>query len=256
MFNKTKRLTTDDLADMARKCRHEFEVTDVENVLKNDKDEKEEEDDDLLLLPKHPFRAIIVGRSGSGKTVLTLNLLFKWLKYDTIYIICSTVHLQKKYELFCDLAELFPSKFKMYENMNSFSLKQVAKTKKNLILLDDLQELDNKQLNRVNDLFVRGRHSNCSVIFLAQTFYRVPIRCRGSANLFIFFKVNSEKDKARIHRDVCGDLDKNQFLKLFNEATEECLGADPFSYFVVDTEEKNMSLRYRKNFKQLYMDNL
>ena len=36
-------------------------------------DVKEEEDDELLLLPKHPFRAIIVGRSGSGKTVLTLT---------------------------------------------------------------------------------------------------------------------------------------------------------------------------------------
>lgn len=255
-FEKTKRLTSNDLQDMARLCKYDWCINDVEKVIVEEEKEQEEEDEANILLPKHPFRAIICGRSGSGKTIMTLNLLCKWLKYDTIYIVCSTVKLQKKYELFCDLADIYPSKFKVIESMSNFSLKNVKKTNRNLILFDDLQELDNKNLSRVNDFYVRGRHSNCSVIFLAQTFYKVPIRCRGSADIFVFFKVNSEKDKTRIHKDVCGDLDKEQFLTLFNEATEENEGAEPYSCFVVDTNEKKICMRYRKNFKSLYLDNL
>ena len=255
MFEKIKRLKVEDLQNMATSCKHEFNVTDVERVIKEEKEE-EEEDPDLLLLPKHPSRIIITGRSGSGKTVLTLNLLFKWLKYDCLYIVCSTVRLQPKYEMICDLALLYPAKFRIFESMKTFNLKMVNKNKKNLVLFDDLQELDNKELNNVNDFFVRGRHSNCTVLFLAQTFYRVPIRCRGSANVFIFFKVNSVRDKARIHKEVCGDLDKDTFLKIFDAATEESNGQNEYGYFVVDTDEKDLSTRYRMNFKQLFLDNL
>ena len=113
MFEKTKRLKVEDLQNMATSCKHEFNVTDVERVIKEEKEE-EEEDPDLLLLPKHPSRIIITGRSGSGKTVLTLNLLFKWLKYDCLYIVCSTVRLQPKYEMICDLALLYPAKFRIF----------------------------------------------------------------------------------------------------------------------------------------------
>ena len=252
--NKTKRLTGTDLQELADQCKYEFGIDDVEKVI-IDKEETDT-DETPFLLPKGKFRMICCGRSGSGKTVLVLNLLLKYLKYDCLYVICSTAKLQPKYDLICDLAELFPSKFKIIDNLKNFSLKQLAKTKRNLILIDDMQEMPSEQLLKVNDIFCRGRHSNCSVIYLAQTYYRVPIRARGSANWFIFFKVNSEKDKTRIHKDVCGDLTKESFLKLFNEATEESEGAEPYSYFVVDTTEKNMCMRYRKNFRQLYLDNL
>jgi hypothetical protein len=50
-------------------------------------------------------------------------------------------------------------------------------------------------------------------------------------------------------------LDKNQFLKLFNEETEESEGCEPYSCFVVDTNEKKISMRYCKNFLQLFLDN-
>lgn len=254
MFEKTKRLTTEDLDNMAKSCKYDYQITDVEKVIVDQ--EEKDEDEVPILLPKHPFRMIIVGRSGSGKTILTLNMLVKFLKYDCLYIICTTAKLQKKYDLFCDLAELFPSKFKIIDNLKNFSVNKVNKNKKNMILCDDLNELPDKELIKINDLFIRGRHHNCSIIYLSQYFYRIPVRSRGSANYFVFFKVNSEKDKARIFKDVASDLSSEQFLQLFNEATEESNGAEPFSCFVVDTNEKNISLRFRKNFKQLFLDNL
>ena len=72
-------------------------------------------------------------------------------------------------------------------------INKISKNKRNMILCDDLNELPDKELIKINDLFIRGRHHNCSIIYLSQYFYRIPIRSRGSANYFIFFKLNSEK---------------------------------------------------------------
>jgi len=255
-FVKTKRLTSDDMQNMVNNTKYDWSIDDVENVIVDK--EKDEEDINEFLTAKHPFRAVIIGRSGSGKTILTLNLLLKYLKYDCIYIICSTVHLQPKYDLICDLAELFPSKFKIFSSMAAFHLKNVCKTKRNLVLLDDIQELDNENMRRVNELYVKGRHSNISVIWLGQNYFKIPIRARGSANMFVFFKVNSSRELGRIHAEVCSDMSREAFEKLFRSATEEEEG-DPnskFSCLVIDTEQKEDCMRYRKNFKMMYLCNL
>lgn len=254
--NKLKRLTGTDLQNLADDLKYEWSVDNVENVIVDKS--KEEEDTNEFLTAKHPFRAVIIGRSGSGKTVLTLNLLLKYLKFDCLYVICSTVHLQPKYDLICDLAELFPSKFRLFSSMDAFHLKKVSKNKKNLILCDDIQELDEKNMRKANTLFVKGRHHNISVIWLGQDYYKTPKRARGSANLFVFFKINSGRELGRIHAEVCGDMTRENFEKLFRDATEEDEN-DPNSKYgclVIDTEQKKDYLRYRRNFKQLYLCNL
>ena len=256
MFQKTKRLNTDDLFNMADSCKHEWNISNVEEVICDKKND--DEDPNEFLTFKHPFRAVIIGRSGSGKTILTMNLLLKYLKYDCLYVICSTVRLQPKYDMIVDLAELFPSKFRILETMSSFHLKNVNKNKRNIVLLDDIQELDDANMRKVNELFVKGRHHNISTIWLGQNYYKCPIRARGSANNFIFFKVNSSRELGRIHSEVCSDLSREAFEKLFREATEEQEGDEnsKFGCLVIDTEQKQDCLRYRRNFKQLYLDNL
>ena len=187
-----------------------------------------------------------------------MNLLLKYLKYDCLYVVCSTIRLQPKYDMIVDLAELFPSKFRLFETMSSFHLKKVDKNKRNIVLLDDIQELDDTNLRKVNELFVKGRHHNISTIWLGQNYYKTPIRARGSANAFVFFKVNSSRELGRIHSEVCSDLSREAFEKLFREATEENDSDEnsKFGCLVIDTEQKENFLRYRRNFKQLYLDNL
>lgn len=256
MFEKTKRLNTNDLFNMADSCKFDWNINNVENIICDKKNDCE--DPNEFLTAKHPFRAVIIGRSGSGKTILTMNLLLKYLKYDCLYVVCSTIRLQPKYDLIVDLAELFPSKFRLFESMSSFHLNKVDKRKRNIVLLDDIQELDDSNMRKVNELFVKGRHHNISTIWLGQNYYKTPIRARGSANMFIFFKVNSSRELGRIHSEVCSDLSREAFEKLFREATEEKQGDEnsKFGCLVIDTEQKQDCLRYRRNFKQLYLENL
>ena len=250
---KTKRLTSDDMRNMARSGNNEWVINDVVDVLNNDKVKEEipEEEKNEYLCPVHPFRLCVIGRSGSGKSCLVLNMLFKYLRYDNFVLISKTARLQEQFEVICDLAELFPSKFKIFENVLSFQLKDVAKTKKTIIVVDDYQEESEKEQLYINKLFIKSRHYNCSTIYLAQSYFKISQRSRASANYFIFFRINSTKEINRIHKEIAGEMTQEEFHDLFITATDadgEC-----WSYLMVDTNAKTIHEKFRKNMKCVYM---
>ena len=50
--------------------------------------------------------------------------------------------------------------------------------------------------------FTRGRHNNCNVIYLSQSWYELPGRMiRGNANFVILFKLN-KRNKDSIYSDL------------------------------------------------------
>ena len=53
------------------------------------------------LMPIHPFRLVITGESGSGKTNLLINLILNYLNFDRLYI-CSKDINESKYETLRD----------------------------------------------------------------------------------------------------------------------------------------------------------
>jgi len=166
---KTKRLTSDDMRNMARSGNNEWVINDVVDVLNNGKIKEEisEEEKNEYLCPVHPFRLCVIGRSGSGKSCLVLNMLFKYLRYNNFVLISKTSRLQEQFEVICNLAELFSSKFKIYENVLTFQLKDVAKYKKTVIVVDDFQEESEKEYLYINKLFIKSRNYNCSTIYHA-----------------------------------------------------------------------------------------
>ena len=252
VFHKTKRLTSNDLYKMAR-SKNEWDINDVNDILTDKtKEEIPEEEQNEFLCPVHPFRLCVIGRSGSGKSCLTLNMLIKYLRYDNFVLISKTARLQPQFDLICDLAELFPSKFKIYENVLSFHLKDVAKTKKNIIVVDDYMEESEKEQLYINKLFIKSRHYNCSTIYLAQSYFKISQRSRGSSNYFIFFRVNSTKEINRIHKEVAAELTQEEFHDLFISATEA--EGENWGYLMIDTNAKNVHEKFRKDMKCLYIE--
>lgn len=245
IMNLPRKLNCEVLSNLANK-NLDWNINDVEQIIYDE--EQKPEDPNEFLTFKHPARLLVVGKSNSGKSVMALNLIIKYLKYDTLTLIGPTIKLQKKYDLFVDLSELFPVKFRIYDGLKTFKLNNINKNKRNLIVLDDIQELKDVELLKLNTLYNKGRHYNCSTIYLGQTFFRIPIRSRSSASHFIFFANTSKKDMGRIHAELCNEMDKETFVKMFEEAT------DPIthSFLVIDDTTPHEHLRYRKNFKQLF----
>jgi hypothetical protein len=231
---------------------NEFDLDDIEDVERvfHKTCQSDNHPSNSFLMPCYPFKMMIIGKSNSGKTVLALNMLMKYLTYDTITIIGSTVQYQAKYSIFKDMSELFPTKFMMKEGVGKIKMEKYNKLLTNIVMVDDAQEAINSEVEKFNALYTKGRHHNIHPIFIGQDYFKAPIRARSNTTLFVFFKLNSIKSITRIWREVASDLSKETFLKIFLDATQPESG-EKHGYLVIDTEASSMEMKYRKGFNRL-----
>ena len=152
------------------------------------------------LLPKS-LRAVIVGKSGCGKTTLLINLLLRheWLDYNHLYVFGKSLH-QPEYKilkygfekglskeqlsLIFQEQELLRKKCSPYEIMDVMAdnvppdtikadfysdctnipdPSELNEHEKNLLILDDC--ILEKQ-NKAEAYYTRGRHNNCDTIYI------------------------------------------------------------------------------------------
>ena len=139
--------------------------------------------------PDHPYRILIIGGSGSGKTNALLNLIENQPDIDKIYLYAKDPY-DAKYQYLINIREKVglkllkdPKAFieylndmcDVYKNINEYNIDKERK----IIIAFDYMIADinkNKNLNSiVTELFIRGRKSNISVVFIAQSYFN--IRC-------------------------------------------------------------------------------
>ena len=133
-------------------------------------------------IPDHPYRILIIGGSGSGKTNLLLNLIENQPDIDKIYLYAKDPH-EAKYQYLINIREKVglkrfndPKAFieysndmcDVYKNIDEYN---IDKEHKILIVFDDIiaDIITNKTLNSiVTELFIRGRKLNISLVFIIQ----------------------------------------------------------------------------------------
>ena len=117
-------------------------------------------------IPDHPYRILIVGGSGSGKTNALLNLIHSQPDIDKIYLYVKDPY-EDKYQYLINKREsvgirsikieYFNDMHKIYKNIGNYN---PDKENKVLIVFDDMiaDMINNKKLNSiVIELFIRGR---------------------------------------------------------------------------------------------------
>ena len=85
----------------------------------------------------------------------------------------------------------------VYEDINEYN---IDKERKILIVFDDMIDdmINNKKLNSiVTELFVRGRKWNISLVFITQSYFKVPKDVRLNTNHFLSQKVRRELQKTK-----------------------------------------------------------
>ena len=154
-------------------------------------------------IPDHPYRILIIGGSGSGKTNALLNLINNQLDIDKIYLYAKDPY-EKKYQYLINKREKVglnhfndfndPKAFMEYSNDMQVVYKNIEdynpiKKRKILIFFDDMiaDMINNNKLNpTVTELFIRGRKLNISIVFITQSYFKVPKDVRlNSTHLFI-----------------------------------------------------------------------
>ena len=143
---------------------------------------------DWPYIPGHSYRILIIGGSGSGKTNTLLNLINNQPDIDKIYLYAKDLY-EPKYQFLINKRESIglkhfndPKAFieysndmqDVYKNINDYN---PNKENKILIVFDDIiaDMINNKKLNSVvTELFIRGRKLNISLVYITQSYFKVP----------------------------------------------------------------------------------
>ena len=135
-------------------------------------------------IPDHPYRILIIGVSGSGKTNTLLNLINNQPDIEKIYLYAKDPYEDKYHFLIKKIestglryfndpkafTEYSNDKQDVYKNINHYN---PDKENKIAIVFDDIiaDMTNNKKLNsKITELFIRGRKLNIfSCIYYAVT---------------------------------------------------------------------------------------
>ena len=216
-------------------------------------------------IPDHPYRILIIGGSGSGKTNTLLNLIKEQDDIDKIYLYAKDLS-EPKYEFLIKKRENALIKQlnnsnafigcsnpmdDVYENIDEYS---PNKKRKILIVFDDMiaDIMSNKKFKAIiKDLFIRCRKPNISLVFITQSYFSVPKDVRLNSTHHLIMKINNRKELQNIALNHSADDDYKDFVKIYREGTR-----NPYTFFTIDTTlPASDPLQFRKNFLTSCKDN-
>jgi hypothetical protein len=192
---------------------------------------------------KLPFRMLICGNSGAGKTQTLLNIIYNMgSTFQNIFIITKN----KDEPLYNFIEDKMGSQgLQILEGIASApNLDDMDKDEQTLIVMDDL--VLEKNQSALEEYFIRARKLNCSLIYISQSYYRVPKVIRQNLNYMIIKQLSSLKDLYRIMSEYSLGVEKEQLAQMYNDATRT---KQDFLLIDMDTDPVN---RFRKNFNDIY----
>ena len=104
--------------------------------------------------------------------------------------------------------------------------------------------LNNKKLNSVEtELFIRGRKVAFSIVFITQSYFKVPKDVRRNSTHFFIMKIPNRRELQQIAVNHSSDIVFKDFIKIYKKCTSE-----PYYFLVNDTNlPSDDTLRFRKN---------
>ena len=178
-------------------------------------------------IPDHPYRILIIGSSGSGKTNALLNLIQNQPYIDKIHLYAKYPY-ESKYQFLINkrervgtnrlndpkaFIEYFIDMHKVYKNIDNYN---PDKENKILIVFDDMiaDMIKNKELNSiVTELFIRGIKLNNSLVFITQSYFKVPKDIRNNSTHFLFLKIPNKRELQQIAINHSSDTNTGVLLK-------------------------------------------
>ena len=131
----------------------------------------------------------------------------------------------------------------IHKNVNDYNH---DKENKILIVFDDMiaDMINNKKLNSiVTELFIRGRKLNFSLVFITQSYFKVPKDVRLNTTHFFIMKIPIKRELQKIAINHSSAIDFKDFVKIHKRCTD-----DRYSFSVNDTMLSSENpLRFRKN---------
>ena len=109
----------------------------------------------------------------------------------------------------------------VYENINDYN---PDKENKILIVVDDriANIINNKELNSiVSELFIRGRKLNISLVFITQSYFKVPKDVRLNTIHVCIAKIPNKRELQQIAINHSSDINTKDFANIYRKYTAE-----------------------------------
>ena len=216
-------------------------------------------------IPDHPYRILIIGGSGSGKTNLLLNLIENQPDIDKIYLYAKDPY-ESKYQYLINKREGVginhfnnPKAFIEYSNDMHDLYKNIDeynpdKENKILIAFEDMiaDMIHNKKLNSiVTELFIRGKKLNISLVFITQLYFKVPKDVRLNTSHIFIANIPNKRELQQIAINHSSDISTKYFANIYRKCENE-----PYSFLVIDIRlASNNPLKFRKTLFNIYNKN-
>ena len=131
----------------------------------------------------------------------------------------------------------------VYKNINEYNEEKELKI---LIVFDDTiaDMINNQKLNSlITELFIRGRKLNISLVFITQSYFKVPKDVRLNSTHFFIMKIPNKRELRQIALNHSLDISTKDFINICKKYT-----AEPYSFLVNDaTLASDDPLRFRKS---------
>lgn len=192
---------------------------------------------------KLPFRMCVVAPSGSGKTNFVVNLIALFSQGKGSFADITIITRNKDEPLYKYL-ELRSEQIIIKEGMEHIpQLDKMSKEDNHLVIFDDLVLA--KDQSRIENYYIRARKLNCSVIYLSQSYYRIPKIIRNNCNYLVILKMSGQREVNMILSEFGLGVTKEQLIAIYSYATKE-----KFQPLVVDMDE-DPSKRFRKGLLEI-----
>ena len=168
---------------------------------------------------KVPFKMVISGFDSSRKPHVVINLIsLMKMTFNKVYF-----YIRNKDEPLYKYLEMTISDKDLFEvhegidHLNSIDMENhyFGQT---LIIFDGFEH--EKDQNKIVELYCRGRILGCSLVYLTPKYSLVPLAIKVNANYLILRKMAGKRDVSHILRDVYLEVNKEEFLKMYQFCTE------------------------------------
>ena len=209
-------------------------------------------------IPDHPYRILMIGGFGSGKTNALLNLINNQPDIDKIYLYAKDQY-EAKYQFLINKRESTGFNYfndpeasndmqDVYKNIDEYNRDKEFKT---LIAFDDMSAdmINNKKLNSIiTELYIRDRKLNIFLFFITQSYFKLPKDVKLNSTHFFIMKIPNKRELKQTALNHSSSFNSKHFMKIYKKYT-----AEPYSFLVNDaTLASENSLKFRKNLFSIY----
>jgi hypothetical protein len=212
---------------------------------------------------KHPFRVMIAGPTGAGKTNGAYNVIEMSGAFDRIFVFAKDTteslyrFLERTYGSSKDKEAFFMSdKIEDLPFLEDFESVH-GREKQTCIVFDDMITSGRKTLDKIAEYFIRGRKVNVSCIFLTQSYFPTPLTLRQNISQIMLYRLADKMNLNEILRQYEfgpdskspeGKLYRERVMNMYLESTEKDL-----NFFLISVLSKSDNDRYFHNFNQTFI---